>query len=149
MDFGKLKGMQRLTELCIHSSEPFHLPAFSFQGSLSRLSELTQLTTLVISNVEGNLLNELVFLKNLSRLKSLTFGFCFDWTTESFEAVGTLLDLRFLSLNGLSFRMEEMGVDSSFVSCLTSHNYLEELELIDFFIPESCFNQYIYNYLNL
>ena len=136
VDFGRLRGMTRLTELCVHSPDPFQLPAFSFQGSVSQLKSLSLLTTLVISNVEGQVSSEFTFLRQLRRLTSLTVGFCFEWTCETYEAIGELKELRYLSLNGLPIKMEDAGLDSALVSCLTTLPHLEALELIDYFIPE-------------
>jgi len=138
IDFGKFRNVSKLTELCIHSSEAFQLPAFIFQGSISRLGDLLLLKTLVISNIEGNLLNlnEFVFLRRLTNLQSLTLGFCYDWSQEVYESVGSLKKLKYLSLNGISCKIEELALDSALINCLNNLPELQELELIDFYIPE-------------
>jgi len=92
----------------------------------------------VIANIDSPLSN-FNFITQLKTLTSLTLGYCFDVSTEFFDALSFIKSLTYLSLNGLIQPPSHFPLDNSFFKCLLSLSSLKELELINYSIPLSNF----------
>jgi hypothetical protein len=119
LSFGKLKDLKSL-DVGLMSQEPFY--SLQALGQLQHLRHLTlkwlQLT--VVSN------KEFCFLEQLTQLEELDINSCYQWDTQTFTALGKLVNLRSLRLECESYPSRSCDM---FPSVLTNLTRLEHLTL--------------------
>ncbi|XP_063428467.1 uncharacterized protein LOC134711645 isoform X2 [Mytilus trossulus] len=133
IDIGKFSSLSDLKLLKLRGISGLALPAFSFSGGISELKSLKHLQKLSLTTLKDfESDKELEFLTLLPNLIHLELGDCTAWTQETYSMISKLTKLQTLRLEcgGNSY---ETGLPDA----LSNLTKLENLELIEFLIPEN------------
>ncbi|CAC5357272.1 unnamed protein product [Mytilus coruscus] len=151
LDIGKFSSLADLKVLKLRGISGLALPAFSFSGGISELKSLKHLQKLSLTTLKDfESDKELEFLTSLPNLVHLELGDCTSWTPETYSIIGKLTELQTLRLEcgGNSYETGEAlkslrlecggnSYETGLPEALGNLTKLENLELIEFLIPEN------------